>query len=86
MAIILILTIIVCIYIYALIGSFAVGLCNMELYEVFVFLLWPVFLIGYVLYTTCEYIGKYIFKPMDGAEKLGRVINTYFENKKKKGE
>lgn len=87
MIVIQILIVIAGIYLYVLMGSFTVGLSDMKLYEVIVFLLWPAFLIGYVLYTTCESIGRYVFKPIDFMERLGRKINTYFESKnEKKGE
>lgn len=77
------------IYLYVLMGKFALGLTqgNGEFTAIFRFLLWPVVLVIYIAFICIECIGKYILKPIDFMEKLGRNINTYFESKnEKKGE
>ena len=89
MIILKILITLVGIYLYVLMGKFALGLTqgNGEFTAIFRFLLWPVVLVIYIAFICSESIGRYVFKPIDFMERLGRKINTYFESKnEKKGE
>ena len=89
MIIIQILITLIGIYLYISMGQFTLGLMDDggdDIWDIFVFILWPIFIVIYMLFICLEKM-EFIIKPLIFMRWLGHKLNTYFESKnEKKGE